>query len=72
MGRILLTLVALGAIHGGAGTLQPRQAAPAGFGAYVQGIVAQGSASTSGTAYGIVTFGESVPRPASASVQIGW
>lgn len=70
MGRILLTLAALAAMHSGAGALQ---VAPAGFGAYVQTVIAQGSAPYSGgSPYGTVVFGESVPRPASATVRVGW
>lgn len=74
MGRLLMTMAALIAMHSGAGALQAHQAAPAGgIGAYVQTAFARGSAPYSGgSVYGTVVFGESVPRPASATVRVGW
>lgn len=70
---LLITMATMVAMHGGAGAFQPYQAAPTGIGAYVQAVVARGSTPYSGGyAYGVVAFGESVPRPASATVRIGW
>jgi len=73
MKRLILTFVTVMAMHGGAGALQPHQApAAAGIGAYVHDVISQGPTGYSGAAYTVAAFGESVPRPPSASVKYGW
>lgn len=74
MRRLILTLMTMMAMHSGAGALQPHQApAAGGIGAYMREVISQGSSGYSGgAAYAVAAFGESVPRPRSSSVQIGW
>lgn len=75
MRRLILTFMTMVAMHSGAGALQPHQApAAGGIGAYMRGVISQGPATgySGGAAYTVVAFGESIPRPPSASVKYGW
>lgn len=74
MGRLILTVMTMLAMHSGAGALQPHQApAAGGIGAYVREVISLGPSVHAGSAaYTVVAFGESVPRPPSSSIQIGW
>ena len=74
MRHLLFTALMMLVMHGGVGALQPHQPPTgAGFGAYMRTMVNRGPAGYSGgAAYNVVAFGESVPRPPSASVKYGW
>lgn len=71
---LIFTFMTVMAMHSGAGTLQPYQTpATGGIGVYMREVISQGPSGYSGRAANtMVAFGESVPRPPSASVRMGW